>query len=216
MADRSIFQASLKNATKNWATILKERAIKNAPRHLRPHIYTNTSQESKEKFSISLGVEMVDSFSTNARSENSLPGSVTTGGSMDAAALEFGSDPHTIKPRKRMTSTGRTLKKYKVKDTWMGAGMAYQRGWLVIPNAGTIPEGAGDGYSPNVSKDGNFIFTHEVEHPGSKPYHGVGYLRISIAQTKNQMMETEKKSIARAISMEIVESFKKSKKVMFV
>ena len=160
---------------------------------------------------------MVDSFSTNVTRENSLPGAVTTGGSMDAAALEYGSEPHTITPRKRMTSTGRTLKKYKVGNTWMGAGMAHQRGWLVIPNMGALPEGAGEGYRPNMSKDGNFLFVHEVDHPGSTAYkNGRGYLRISIAETKDRMMATEKKSIAKALGMDIIEKFRKSSKVMFI
>lgn len=216
MADRSNFQEAIKRATKSWSNILVQRAKKNAPRHIAPHIYTKVVQESPEKFSINLGVTMVDSFSTTARNSNSLPGAVTTGGSMDAAALEFGSEPHVIKPRKRMTLTGKTLKKYKTGDTWMGAGMAHQRGWLVIPNLGKLPEGAGDGYRPNMSKDGNFIFTHEVDHPGSSPYKNRGYLRISIAETKEQMIDSEKKSIAKAISMDIVDKFRKSSKVMFV
>jgi hypothetical protein len=216
VADRGNFQASIKKAAKNWSKILIDRAKKNAPRHIAPYIYTKVVQESPEKFSVNLGVTMVDAFSTTARNGNSLPGSVTTGGSMDAAALEFGSEPHVIKPRKRMTLSGRTLKKYQTGDTWMGAGMAYQRGWLLIPNLGKVPAGAGKGYRPNMSNDGNFIFTHEVDHPGGKPYKGRGYLRISIDETKDQMVDTEKKSIAKAISMDIVEKFRKSSKVMFV
>jgi hypothetical protein len=217
VSDRTNFQAAIKKAAKNWSTILIERAKKNAPRHIAPHIYTKVVQQSPERLSINLGVKMVDSFTSSVSRENSLPGAVTTGGSMDAAALEFGSGPHVIPPRKRMTLTGRTLKKYQPKDTWMGAGMSFQRGWLVIPNLGKIPEGAGEGYRPNMSKDGNFIFTHEVDHPGSSAYrNGRGYLRISITETKEQMVESEKKSIAKAISMDIVEKFRKSSKVMFV
>lgn len=180
MADRSNFQAAIKKATKNWSSILLEKAKKNAPRHIAPHIYTKVVQQSPEKLSINLGVTMVDSFSSSVTRENTLPGAVTTGGSMDAAALEYGSEPHTIKPRKRMTLSGKTLKKYQTGDTWMGAGMAHQRGWLVIPNLGKVPKGANESYRPNMSKDGNFIFTHEVDHPGSSPYKGRGYLRISI------------------------------------
>jgi len=160
---------------------------------------------------------MVDSFSTNARNSYSLPGAVARGGSMDAAALEFGSEPHVIRPRKRATKSGSTLKKYKAKDTWMGAGMAHQRGWLLIPNMGYLPKDAGDGYKLNTTKDGNFIFVNEVDHPGSMAYNkGKGYLRISIEQTRGQMFETEKKSIAKAISMEVAEKFRKSTKVMFI
>lgn len=217
MADRSNFQAAIKRATKNWSGMLLERAKKNAPRHIAPHIYTRIVQASPEKLSINLGVTMVDSFSSSVSRENSLPGAVTTGGSMDAAALEYGSGPHIIKPRKRITATGRTLKKYRPSDTWMGAGMAHQRGWLVIPNMGALPEGAGESYRPNMSKDGNFLFVREVDHPGSTAYkNGRGYLRISITETKDQMMETEKKSIAKAIGMDIVENFRKSSKVMFI
>lgn len=215
MADRGNFQASIKKAAKNWSKILIDRAKKNAPRHIAPHIYTKVVQESPEKFSVNLGVTMVDSFTSSASRAGSMPGAVTTGGSMDAAALEFGSEPHVIKPRKRMTLTGKTLKKYQPNGTWLGAGMAYQRGWLVIPNLGKVPAGAGKGYRPNMSSDGNFIFTHEVDHPGGKPYKGRGYLRISITETKDQMVDTEKKSIAKAISMDIVEQFRKSSKVMF-
>lgn len=218
MADRSNFQAAIKKAAKNWSSILIERAKKNAPRHIAPHIYTKVVQRSPERLSISLGVTMVDSFTSSVNRENSLPGAVTTGGSMDAAALEFGSEPHLIKPRRRMTLAGkRTLKKYQAKDTFMGAGISFQRGWLVIPNLGKIPEGAGKGYRPNMSKDGNFIFVHEVDHPGSTAYkNGRGYLRISITETKDQMIASEKASIAKAISVDIVEKFRKSSKVMFI
>ena len=68
-----------------------------------------------------------------------------------------------------------------------------------------------------MSNDGNFLFVREVDHPGSTAYkNGRGYLRISITETKDRMMETEKKSIAKAIGMDIVERFRKSSKVMFI
>jgi hypothetical protein len=218
VSDRSNFQLAIKKAAKNWSTILVERAKKNAPRHLAPHIYTKVVQESPEKLSINLGVTMVDSFTSAASRVGAMPGAVTQGGSMDAAALEFGSEPHTIKPRKRTFKSGKVMKKYDSdKKTWLGVGMAAQRGWLVVPNLGKIPEGAGKGYRPNMTADGNFIFTHEVDHPGGTAYkNGRGYLRISIDETKDQMVETEKKSIAKAISMDILDKFRKSSKVMFI
>ena len=55
--------------------------------------------------------------------------------------------------------------------------MAHQRGWLLVPNGGYLPKGVGEGYKPNTTKDGKFLFVKEVDHPGSKPYNGVGYLR---------------------------------------
>lgn len=218
MADRSNFQAAIKNAAKNWSKVLLDTAKKNAPRHIAPHIYTRVAQASPEKVTITLGVTMVDSFTSSVSRENSLPGAVTTGGSMDAAALEFGSSQHDIVPRRRMTLAGkRTLKKYQAKDTFMGAGISFQRGWLVVPNLGQIPEGAGEGYRPNMSKDGNFIFTHKVDHPGSTPYKdGRGYLRVSIKETKAQVIAQEKPSIAKALGMDIAEKFRKSSKVMFI
>jgi len=217
VANRLNFQNAIKTAAKNWSGILLERAKKNAPRHIAPHVYTRVTQESPEKLTINLGVTMVDSFTASPSRPGAMPGAVTPGGSRDAAALEFGSDPHTIKPRKRTFKSGKVLKRYGGdRKTWLGVGMSAQRGWLVIPNLGQIPKDAGKGYRPNTDKSGNFIFTHEVDHPGSSPYKGRGYLRISIDQTKGVMMETEKKSIAKAIGMDIAEKFRKSSKVVFV
>jgi hypothetical protein len=165
---------------------------------------------------------MVDSFSANAMSDGGYPGAVVNGGSMDAAALEFGSPPHTIKPRKRTFKSGGVMKKYGAEygknKTWLGVGMATQRSWMVLPNNGSVPVGAGKGFKANTTADGNFVFVkNPIEHPGSSAYqHGRGYLRISITETKEQMMETEKKSIAKAIGMDIIEQFRKSSKVMFI
>jgi len=217
VADRSNFQAAIKSAARNWSKVVLERAKKNAPRHIAPHIYTRVSQASPEKVTITLGVHMVDSFSGSNDNVGQRLGAVRSGGSMDAAALEFGSEPHIIKPRKRTFSSGKPPKKYgKDTKTWLGVGMATQRSWLVIPNMGYLPSGAGKGYKPNLTGDGNFIFVHEVDHPGSSPYKGRGYLRISIRQTKAEVLAKEKPSIAKALGMDIKDKFRKSAKVMFI
>ena len=223
MADRSNFQAAIKIAAKNWSGMLLERAKKNAPNHLKPHIYTRVVQQSPEKLSINLGVTMVDSFSATPRTEGGYPGAVVNGGSMDAAALEFGSEPHTIKPRKRTFKSGGVMKKYseewrKSRGTWLGVGMATQRSWMLLPNNGSVPVGAGKGFKANTTADGNFVFVKKpIENFISRAYkNGRGYLRISIRETQGQMLETEKKSIAKAIGMDIVEKFRKSSKVMFI
>lgn len=220
MADRSNFQAAIKSAVNRWSKTLLNTAKSNAPKHIQPHIYTKVGQTSAEKYTIGLGVKMVEAFSKEPRTKWSLPGAVVNGGSMDAAALEYGSESHIIAPRKRQFKSGKVLKKYgaeyKKNKTWLGVGMATQRSWMLIPNDGRVPVGAGEGFKANTTKDGEFVFVdHPVEHPGSKPYQGRGYLRISITQTKREMMETEKKSIAKAIGMDVIDNFRKSAKVLF-
>jgi hypothetical protein len=165
---------------------------------------------------------MVDSFSATPRTGGGYPGAVMNGGSMDAAALEFGSPPHIIKPRKRTFKSGGVMKKYseeyRKNKTWLGVGMATQRGWMLLPNNGSVPVDAGEGYKANTTADGNFVFVKKpIDHPGSTAYmNGRGYLRISITETKDRMMETEKKSIAKALGMDIIEKFRKSSKAMYI
>jgi hypothetical protein len=58
-----------------------------------------------------------------------------------------------------------------------------------------------------TGKDGGWVVTQHVDHPGIEPFRGVGYARISLEEVRKRMRKELSAEILRAIKLDIRASF---------
>jgi hypothetical protein len=186
---------AIENAAKEWSKLAKEEAQRIAPKHISPFITSSVSGKRSSGYTINLGVKVVHTQ--------------TTDGTDDAWAQEYGSGVHAG----RGTYPIKAIRKKALAFiTANPRVIKYSKANRKVEPLAQSPTTKAKAKS---TLTGNIVLVRSpqvVKHPGIAKFNGVGYLHPAAKTAMEVMSWAEAPKIAKAIRIDIVNSFKGKRK----